>query len=59
VLGGISPFGQKHRSPSVVDKSALALETIFVSGGQRGVELEVAPADLVRLLDARVAAIAG
>jgi Cys-tRNA(Pro)/Cys-tRNA(Cys) deacylase len=58
VLGGISPFGQKQRSRTVVDESALGLDTMFVSGGRRGLEIEVAPADLVRVLDAVTAPIA-
>jgi Cys-tRNA(Pro)/Cys-tRNA(Cys) deacylase len=58
VLGGISPFGQKQRAPTVLDASAPDHPTISVSGGRRGLELEVAPADLVRVLDARTAAIA-
>ena len=58
VLGGISPLGQRKRLPTVLDESALAFETIFVSGGRRGLELELRPADLVRLTDARVAAVA-
>lgn len=58
VLGGISPFGQRKAHPTVLDESALAYDTVYVSGGRRGFDVEVAPADLVRLLDARVAAIA-
>jgi Cys-tRNA(Pro)/Cys-tRNA(Cys) deacylase len=58
VLGGISPLGQRKRLPTVVDESALGHETIFVSAGRRGVELELAPGDLVTLTDARVAAVA-
>jgi Cys-tRNA(Pro)/Cys-tRNA(Cys) deacylase len=58
VLGGISPLGQRRRLPTVVDESALAHATVFVSAGRRGLELELAPADLVRLTGARVAAIA-
>jgi Cys-tRNA(Pro)/Cys-tRNA(Cys) deacylase len=58
VLGGISPFGQRRRLPTVLDASAASHPTIFVSGGKRGVELEVAPGDLVATLTAVVAAIA-
>ena len=58
VLGGISPLGQRKRLPTLVDESALAFETIFVSAGRRGLELELAPDDLVRLTDARVTAVA-
>jgi Cys-tRNA(Pro)/Cys-tRNA(Cys) deacylase len=58
VLGGISPLGQRKRLPTLVDESALGYETIFVSAGRRGLELELAPADLVRLTDARLARIA-
>lgn len=59
VVGGISPFGQKRRLPTVLDESALASASILVSGGRRGLDVEIAPAELVRILDARVAAIAG
>jgi Cys-tRNA(Pro)/Cys-tRNA(Cys) deacylase len=55
VLGGISPFGQKQPSATVVDGGAVDHPTIYVSGGRRGLEVEVAPADLVRLLAASVA----
>ena len=58
VLGGISPLGQRKRLATVVDESALGHETIFVSAGRRGLELELAPGDLVTLTDARVAAVA-
>lgn len=57
VVGGISPLGQRRRHRTVVDDSALELETVYVSAGRRGVDLGLAPADLVRLLDARTAAI--
>lgn len=57
-LGGISPLGQRKRLPTVLDESALGFETIFVSAGRRGLELELAPQDLVRLTGARVAAVA-
>lgn len=52
VVGGISPLGQKRPSPTVVDESALSHESIFVSAGRRGLDLEIAPADLVRVLEA-------
>jgi Cys-tRNA(Pro)/Cys-tRNA(Cys) deacylase len=57
VLGGISPLGQKRRLPTVVDDSAAAWPTVFCSGGRRGFEIELLPADLVRLTGAMVAPI--
>ena len=58
VVGGISPIGQKTAHPTVLDETAELYDTIFVSGGRRGLDLELAPADLVRITDATVAAIA-
>lgn len=58
VVGGISPLGQKRALPTVVDETALAWERVFVSGGRRGLEIEIAPGDLVRLLNAEIASIA-
>lgn len=55
VRGGISPLGQRRRLPTAVDESATAFETIFVSAGRRGLEVELAPADLIRLTAATVA----
>ncbi len=57
VLGGISPFGQKKKLPTVIDASAHKFESIYVSGGRRGLEICVNPADLVRVLDAFTAEI--
>jgi len=57
VLGGISPLGQRRQLPTVVDASALGFETMFCSAGRRGLEVELAPADLVRLTSAVTAPI--
>jgi Cys-tRNA(Pro)/Cys-tRNA(Cys) deacylase len=57
VAGGISPLGQKKRLPVVLDESALQFETLFCSAGRRGLEVELTPADLVRLTNAVVAPI--
>jgi Cys-tRNA(Pro)/Cys-tRNA(Cys) deacylase len=58
VAGGISPLGQRQAHPTVVDESALAHATILVSGGRRGMDVELQPADLVELTHARVAPVA-
>ena len=55
VLGGISPLGQRRRLPTVVDAGALAHERVYVSGGRRGLDLGLDPADLVLLTAASVA----
>jgi len=57
VVGGISPIGQRRVLPIVLDDAALAEATIYISGGRRGLQVELAPADLVRLVRARVARI--
>lgn len=57
VVGGISPIGQKRAHPTVLDVSALEHATIYVSGGKRGLDLEIAPGDLVRVTGATTAAI--
>lgn len=58
VVGGISPVGQRRAHPTVLDDSALAFDTVYVSGGRRGLDLGLAPSDLVRVTGAVVAAIA-
>jgi Cys-tRNA(Pro)/Cys-tRNA(Cys) deacylase len=57
VVGGISPIGQKRRLPTVLDASALGLETIYVSGGKRGLDLGIDPRDLDSVVGAQVAPI--
>ncbi|MET1060514.1 MAG: Cys-tRNA(Pro) deacylase [Nocardioides sp.] len=57
VVGGISPVGQKRALATVLDDSALDHETVFVSGGRRGLDLELTPADLVRATTATTAPI--
>lgn len=57
VLGGISPLGQRKRLPTVVDGSALQWDRVLCSAGKRGLEIAVAPRDLIRLADAVTAGI--
>lgn len=57
VVGGISPLGMRQALPVVVDASVLSLPTVFVSAGRRGLQIELAPADLVRVAAATVASI--
>jgi len=57
VTGGIAPLGLRRRLPVVVDESALGFPTVFCSAGQRGMEIELAPADLVMAAGARTAPI--
>ncbi|HEY2167569.1 MAG TPA: Cys-tRNA(Pro) deacylase [Jatrophihabitantaceae bacterium] len=58
VLGGISPLGHRSRLPVIIDVSAESFDTVYVSAGRRGLQVELAPADLVRLTSATVAPIA-
>lgn len=58
VVGGISPIGQKRGLTTVLDASALSHPTVFISGGRRGLDLELPPSDLVALTSAAVADIA-
>lgn len=59
VVGGISPLGQKKRLPLVLDSSAEGFDTLFVSGGRRGLEIELAAQDLLRLTQGTLGNIAG
>jgi Cys-tRNA(Pro)/Cys-tRNA(Cys) deacylase len=58
VAGGISPLGQRSAHPTLLDESAVAHQTILVSGGRRGLDVELEPADLMTLTGARLAPIA-
>lgn len=58
VVGGISPIGQRKALPTYLDESAILLESIFVSGGKRGFDIELAPDDLLAVTAGGYAAIA-
>lgn len=58
VIGGISPIGQKRRLPTVIDDSAMGLTQMYVSGGQRGFDIGLSPADLETVTGATFAPIA-
>ena len=57
VVGGISPLGQRRQLTTVLDESVQLFDTIYVSGGRRGLDISLSPIDLARLLDAIVAPI--
>ncbi|UZE96294.1 Cys-tRNA(Pro) deacylase [Alkalimarinus alittae] len=58
VLGGVSPLGQKKLLKTVIDQQALDFDTIFVSAGRRGLEIELSPNDLAMMLQASFASLA-
>jgi Cys-tRNA(Pro)/Cys-tRNA(Cys) deacylase len=58
-VGGISPFGQKRRLPTILEEQALGNEFVFVNAGQRGLQVRLDPQTLVRLLEAKVTPISG
>lgn len=54
-VGGISPFGQKKRVPTLIEQSAFVHGEVFMNGGQRGLQVKLKPADAAKALDAKVA----
>ena len=56
-VGGISPFGQRRSVPTVIEEQALTLESVFVNGGQRGLQIKLDPKQIVRVLGAKAASL--
>jgi len=56
-VGGISPFGQKRRVPTLIEQSAFEHPNVFINGGQRGLQVRLAPRDAASALDAKAAAL--
>ena len=57
VVGGISPFGQKKRVPVAIEVAALEQTSVFVNGGQRGLQIELDPRDAAKAVDAIIHAL--
>lgn len=58
ILGGVSPIAQKKPLTTLLDNSALNFNTIFISGGKRGLEIEIAPPDLIKVVAGKIALLA-
>ena len=56
-VGGISPFGQRRKVPTAIEETALAHPLVFINGGQRGLQVNLAPADAMKALGAKAAAL--
>lgn len=56
-VGGISPFGQKRKVPTAMEEAALVEDTVFINGGQRGLQVNLKPADALKVLEAKAAAL--
>ncbi|MDQ0472212.1 Cys-tRNA(Pro) deacylase [Labrys wisconsinensis] len=56
-VGGVSPFGQRRRLPTVVEESALAEAYVYVNGGQRGLQLRISPQVLIEAAEAKAASV--
>jgi Cys-tRNA(Pro)/Cys-tRNA(Cys) deacylase len=56
-VGGISPFGQKRKVPTAMEEAALGEDSVFINGGQRGLQVNLKPADALKVLEAKAAAL--